>query len=64
MSVCAKCGVDCELCDCGRTDNPCKWKEAKRRGRLKALGLSEKITPLRKKESKADKKKRRKKGRR
>ena len=63
MSVFTKCGAKCELCDCGRSDNPCKFKESKSRGRLKALGLTEKQTPPRKKESKADKKKRRKKGR-
>ena len=66
MSVLNKCGIECTLCDCGRTDNDCKFKESKRRGRIKSLGLTKKVSSKateKKKESKADKKKRRKKGR-
>ena len=66
MSVFKKCGPECTLCDCGRTDNECKFKDSKRRGRIKALGLTKQVSSkatTKKKESKADKKKRRKKGR-
>ena len=66
MSVLKKCGPKCELCDCGRTDKECKFKESKRKGRLKSLGLTKQASSkaiAKKKESKEDKKKRRKKGR-
>ncbi len=65
MSVLSKCGPKCISCDCGRTDNECKFKESKRKGRLKSLGLTEQVSKVitKKKESKAEKKKRRKKGR-
>ncbi len=67
MSVYTKCGPECTQCDCGRTDNECKFKESKKKGRIKSLGLAKQVsskTTTKKKESKADKKKRRKKGRR
>ena len=65
-----KCGAECELCDCGRSDNQCKFLNNKRMGRRKAIAtklVTEKrvvttYNPKKKKESKADKKKRRKKG--
>ena len=63
MSAFIKCGVDCISCDCGRSDNPCRYKDNKRTGRLKALGITNKPVVTKSKESKQDKKKRRKKGR-
>lgn len=63
MSDFTKCGAECVTCDCGRSDNPCKYKDNKRRGRLKALGIIDKPVATKRRESKADKKKRRKKGR-
>ena len=63
MSVFTKCGAECVTCDCGRSDNPCKYKDNKRKGRLKALGIIDKPVATKRRESKADKKKRRKKGR-
>lgn len=64
MSAFSKaCGVDCLLCDCGRVDNKCKFEASKRKGRLKALGITREVSkPTAKKESKAAKKKRRKRG--
>ena len=61
-----KCGAECIHCDCGRTDNECKFKESRLKGLMKTLGLAKKVSTkevTKKKESKADKKKRRKKGR-
>jgi len=66
MSVLKKCGKECAMCDCGRTDNECKFKDNKRKGRIKSLGLTKQVSnkvSTKKKESKADKKRRRKKGR-
>jgi hypothetical protein len=62
MSAHTKCGVDCELCDCGRTENICKWQISKKKLRSKRPVVTKTVT--KKKESKSDKKKRRKKGRR
>tara|TARA_R100000808_G_C2154687_1_gene165868 strand:- start:9399 stop:9593 length:195 start_codon:yes stop_codon:yes gene_type:complete len=63
MSIFTKCGIDCPHCDCGRTDNECKFKDSKKRGKIKALGIIPNKTVVKKKESQKDKKKRRKKGR-
>lgn len=55
-----RCGVDCDLCDCGRTDSICKWQKVKKRIRL----VVKSPVVSKPKESKSAKKKRRKKGRR
>jgi len=51
------CGPECYLCDCGRTDNDCKFKESKIRFIKKKLGL---IKIVNKKSKKSKKKKGRK----
>ena len=63
MSVFLDCGTE-STCDCATTDNPCKYKASKRKGRMKALGIVDKPVVAKSRESKADKKKRRKRGRR
>ena len=67
MSIFKPCGPECPHCDCGRSDNECKFKQAKLNGRKKVIGLTKPSNATdkpKKKESQKDKKKRRKKGRR
>jgi len=47
MSAFTKCGAECITCDCGRTENKCKYSASKQRGRRVALGIIEQ--PKRKK---------------
>jgi hypothetical protein len=67
MSVWNACGAESPHCDCGRTDNECKFKFEKQRATAKILNSrvpKSTVNSVRKKESQKDKKKRRKKGRR
>ena len=49
------CGAECHLCDCGRTDNKCKFKQSKINFIKRQLGLRKPVVKRSKKKKKGRK---------